>query len=152
MTTHTLYLLRGLAVWCVIILAESLHGTAREIWLKPLVGDFRARQIAFFSGMALILTMALIFVRWMRTESKQQLLQVGCLWMVLTLLFEFSLGLFVLNYSWERMLDDYNLLRSGLMGLGLVWLLLAPMLAARLREIMTTNNRGMTQEFKQELK
>jgi hypothetical protein len=56
-TSH--YLLRGLAVWGVMILAEPLHGTARELWLKSLVGDFRARQIAFFTGMALILTMAL---------------------------------------------------------------------------------------------
>lgn len=127
------YLLRGLAVWGVIILAESLHGTARELWLKPLVGDFRARQIAFFTGMAMILTIAVCFVRWLRAESPAQLLHVGALWMGLTLLFEFALGLFVLGYSWARMWEDYNLLRGGLMGLGLLWLLFVPRLAARLR-------------------
>lgn len=130
------YLLRGFVVWLVIIVAESLHGTARELWLKPLVGDFRARQIAFFSGMALILIVALLFVRWLRTESKQQLLHVGLLWAVLTLLFEFSLGLFVLGYSWQRMWEDYNLLRGGLMGLGLVWLIFVPQLAAKLRKVV----------------
>lgn len=127
------YLRRGFAVWCVIILAESLHGTAREIWLKPLVGDFRARQIAFFSGMVLILTIALLFVRWLHAASKQQLLKVGLLWMVLTLMFEFSLGLLVLKYSWQRMWQDYNLAQGGLMGLGLLWMLCAPSLAASLR-------------------
>ncbi len=127
------YLRRGFAVWCVIILAESLHGTAREIWLKPLVGDFRARQIAFFSGMVLILTIALLFVRWLRAASNQQLLKVGLLWMVLTLMFEFSLGLLVLNYSWQRMWQDYNLAQGGLMGFGLLWMLFAPRLAASLR-------------------
>lgn len=130
------YLLRGFVVWLVIIVAESLHGTARELWLKPLVGDFRARQIAFFSGMALILIVALLFVRWLRTESKQQLLHVGLLWAVLTLLFEFSLGLFVLGYSWQRMWEDYNLLRGGLMGLGIVWLIFVPQLAAKLRKVV----------------
>ena len=133
MNTTSHYILRGLAVWGVIILAESLHGTARELWLKPLVGDFRARQIAFFTGMALILTIALLFVRWMRAENSQQLLQIGCLWMVLTLAFEFTLGLLVFGYSWARMWEDYNLLKGGLMGLGLLWLLFAPLLAARLR-------------------
>ena len=127
------YLLRGFAVWCVIIMAESLHGTARELWLKPLVGDFRARQIAFFSGMALILTIALVFVRWLHTESQLQLLKMGLLWLVLTLAFEFSLGLFVLGYSWERMWEDYKLLKGGLMGLGLIWLIFAPWLATMAR-------------------
>lgn len=120
-------------MWGIIILAESIHGTVREIWVKPLVGDFRARQIAFFTGMALILLIAWLFVRWLCAESYSQLWQIGCLWMLLTLAFEFTLGLFVLGYSWERMWEDYNLERGGLMGLGLLWLLCAPILAARLR-------------------
>lgn len=130
------YLLRGFIVWLVIIVAESLHGTARELWLKPLVGDFRARQIAFFSGMVLILVVALLFVRWLRAESNRQLLHIGLLWAVLTLVFEFSLGLFVMGYSWQRMWEDYNLLRGGLMGLGLVWLIFVPQLAAKIRQIV----------------
>lgn len=140
------YLLRGFAVWCVIILAESLHGTARELWLRPLVGDFRARQIALFSGMALILMIALAFARWLQAESQQQLWQIGWLWLVLTLVFEFSLGVFVLGYSWERMWADYNLLKGGLMGLGLVWLLFAPLLAARWRGTSAKNHSELTQQ------
>ncbi|MFN7928007.1 MAG: hypothetical protein U0Y68_08670 [Blastocatellia bacterium] len=111
-------------------MAESLHGTARELWLRPLVGDFRARQIAFFSGMALILALALIFVRWMRAGNFRQWLVVGIFWMLLTATFEFGLGLWVMGYSWARMWEDYNLARGGLMGLGLLFLLLAPSLAA----------------------
>ncbi len=138
------YLLRGFVVWLVIIVAESLHGTARELWLKPLVGDFRARQIAFFSGMALILLVALLFVRWLRAESQRQLLHVGLLWALLTLVFEFALGLIVLGYSWRRMGEDYNLARGGLMGLGVIWLLFAPLLAARLRGLITPKQREVT--------
>lgn len=126
------YLLRGFAIWLVIIFAESLHGTVREIWLRPLVGDFRARQIAFFSGMTLILIIALLFTRWLRATSWRQLLAVGASWLALTLAFEFALGVLVLGYSWERMLEDYNLMKGGLMGLGLLWLLIAPWLASRL--------------------
>lgn len=137
-TTNTYgYLARGLVIWVVIIFAESLHGTARELWLKPLVGDFRARQIAFFSGMALILALAWLFVRWLRAANTQQLLHIGLLWMVLTLLFEFALGMFVLGYTWERMWQDYNLPAGGFMGLGLLWLLFAPLLAAHIRGIET---------------
>lgn len=129
------YLRRSIVVWFVIIFAESLHGILRVAWLQPLVGDFRARQIAFFSGLALILTITLLFIRWLRAETRRKLLAVGWLWLALTLTFEFVLGVFVLGYSWPRMLEDYNLMRGGLMGLGLLFLLCAPLLAARLRGV-----------------
>ncbi len=126
-------LLRGLAVWGVIILVESLHGTVRELWLRPLLGDFHARQISVFTAMTLILMVSLIFARWLRATQKRQLLAVGAFWALLTVAFEFGLGRFVLKYSWTRLLEDYNLARGGLMGLGLLFLFFAPWLAAKLR-------------------
>ena len=134
MTNNTVYLRRGLAVWCVIILAESVHGLARELWLKPLVGDFRARQLAVFTGMVLILLLAWLFTHWVCAQSRRQLLKVGGLWVALTLAFEFGLGRFGLGYSWERMLEDYNLFKGGWLGLGLLFMFFAPLLAARFRE------------------
>lgn len=59
------------------------------------------------------------------------------MWAILTLLFEFGLGLFVLNYSWERMLEDYDVPRGGLMGFGLLFMVVAPYLAAKLRALKT---------------
>ena len=47
-------------------------------------------------------------------------------------LFEFGLGHFVMNYSWEQMLKDYDVSRGGLMGFGLIFMLFAPWLAAKL--------------------
>ncbi len=126
---------RGFVVWLVIILAESLHGAARVAWLQPMVGDFRARQIAFFTGLAIILTIAVAFIRWIGATSRNQLLLVGWLWMALTFSFEIGLGRLVMRLSWERILSDYDLSRGGLMIFGLIFLLFAPMLAARLRGI-----------------
>ena len=42
--------LRAFLVWLLIIAIESVHGTLRVLFLQPLVGDFRARQIAVFTG------------------------------------------------------------------------------------------------------
>jgi hypothetical protein len=128
-----MYLLRAFAVWLVIMLVESAHGTLRELFLAPLVGDFRARQLAVFTGSLLILGVAYLCVRWIRAGSTARLLAVGLLWLFLTLSFEFGLGLFVLGYSWERVAEDYDLSRGGLMPFGLVLLTLAPLIAARLR-------------------
>ncbi|NJR48367.1 MAG: hypothetical protein HC780_01245 [Leptolyngbyaceae cyanobacterium CSU_1_3] len=128
-------LLRGFIVWLVIIFAEFLHGTARIIWLEPLVGDFRARQISVFTGSVMILAIALIFIRWIRATSAAQLLQVGLLWLVLTVGFEILLGRLVMQLSWQRILSDYNLLQGGLMPIGLLILTLGPILAAKLKRL-----------------
>ncbi|MBD2081566.1 hypothetical protein [Leptolyngbya sp. FACHB-17] len=49
--------------------------------------------------------------------------------------FEIVLGRFILGYSWERIAADYNLFQGGLMLMGLILLLLAPWIAAKLRPI-----------------
>ena len=56
--------LRALLIWLLIIAVESLHGTARQLWLAPCVGDFRARQLAVFTGCLLIFTLAWLTIRW----------------------------------------------------------------------------------------
>lgn len=124
---------RSVIVWLAIVAAESLHGTLRRLFLEPAVGDFRARQIGVFTGAAIVFAIACVFVRRLRAENAKQLLAVGFIWLILTAGFEFGLGRFVLNYSWERLLSDYNLAAGGLMPLGLVVLTLSPLLAARWR-------------------
>ncbi len=129
-----MYLLRAFLVWLLIIFAESVHGTLRQIFLVPAIGDFSARRIAFFTGMLLIFLIAWLYVRWIRAENVKQLLLVGLLWAGLTLLFELGLGFFVLNYSSERILEDYDVSRGGLMAFGLAYMIFAPFLAAKIRE------------------
>jgi hypothetical protein len=128
-----MYIARAFLVWLIIIVAESVHGALRQAFLAPLVGDFPARRIAFFVGMLLIFLIAYLFVRWIRAENAKQLFAVGGMWAVLTLLFEFGLGFFVFGYSRERMFEDYDLSRGGLMGFGILFLIFAPVLAARLK-------------------
>ena len=138
-----MFLLRAFAVWLLIIFAESVHGTLRQIFLAPLVGDFTARRIAFFVGMLLIFGIAYFFIRWICAENAKQLFAVGLMWMVLTTLFEFGLGRFVLNYSSERMFEDYDLSRGGLMGFGLLFMIFAPYFAEKLRGVKTRKTVGI---------
>lgn len=125
--------LRGLAIWVIIILAESLHGIARTLLLEPYVGDYKARQIAVFTGSAVILAIAVLFVQWLRAKNASELILVGVLWLCLTVAFEILLGRGILKYSWERMASDYNLFKGGLLPIGLLILTLSPLLAAKLR-------------------
>ncbi len=128
--------LRGIAVWLVILLAESLHGTARRLWLEPRLGDFPARQVSVFTGSLIIFTITFLFIRWIRASRIGQLIGLGLMWLVLTVGFEMALGRLVLGLSWERILSDYNVRQGGLMIFGLLILTLSPLLAARARKVI----------------
>jgi hypothetical protein len=124
---------RALAVWFVIIAAESLNGTLRTLYLAPVIGDFPARRIGVLVAIALIFVITFAFTHWMGGRTRAQLLGIGLLWVVLTVLFEFALGRGVLHYDWSRMLSDYDLSRGGLMAFGLLAMAFTPLLAARIR-------------------
>jgi hypothetical protein len=126
--------LRSIAIWLIFIIIESLNGTIRTLWLVPIVGDLWAHQISFVTGSLLILTISTIFVRWLNATSLAQLMSVGILWMLLTVVFEVSLGRWAFGYSWIQIAADYNLLQGRLMSLGLVLLVLAPLIATKIRD------------------
>lgn len=128
-----MYIFRALAVLLLIIFAESVHGTLRRLFLMPLVGDFTARRISFFVAILLIFLITYFFIRWINAPTLKSLFGIGLMWLILMTAFEFGLGIFVMNYSWERMLVDYDLRRGGLMVFGLIFMAFAPYLATKLR-------------------
>lgn len=123
---------RATLAWMLIILAETLHGMAREVFIAPVLGDLRARQLGVFVGCVLIFVIAWLTSRWLGARSRRTQLQVGAFWVAMTLAFEFALGR-VLGASWDRILEDYNPARGGFMILGMAFLFLAPLLAATWR-------------------
>lgn len=126
--------LRAIVVWLLLMVAEIVHGIARTLLLAPVVGDFRARQLAVFSGSLLILLISSLTIRWLRVGTRR-LVAVGILWVLLTLAFEVSVGRVILDYSWDRLASDYNVRQGGLLPIGLTFMAMSPLLAARLRGV-----------------
>jgi hypothetical protein len=128
-------LAKTLLTWLVLLVAEFLHGTLRVIFLVPRVGDLRSRQIGVFTGSLLILVVVYSFIPWFGRLSTRTLLAIGFVWLILTVLFEFAMGIFLFHFPLSRMLEDYNILKGGLFPLALVFLFFSPLLAARLRHL-----------------
>ncbi len=130
-----MFTLRSLAIWLLIISAEFVHGILRTLFLEPLIGDFQARQISVFVGSLIILTIAYFSVQWIRAKNIQSLIVVGLIWLILTLMFEISLGRFVFGFSWKKIMSDYDISKGGLLPFGLIILTLSPLIAYKLRGI-----------------
>jgi hypothetical protein len=127
-------LVRAVMVWLLLIGVETVHGILRPIFLAPLVGDLSARGITVFTGSLLILIVAGLTVRWIRASGKRQLLLVGLIWVILTMLFEVALGRWVLDLPWERIYEDYDLRNGGFLGLGMLFMFFSPLLASQFRK------------------
>jgi hypothetical protein len=132
-------LTRALLAWLALIAVEFVHGILRTLYLAPILGDFRARQIGVFIGSALILLMAYLLVGWLRAPDTRALLQIGALWVALTLSFEFLFGHFAFGRSWASLAEDYDLRQGGLLSFGMIVLGLAPWIASRIYSRKSTH-------------
>jgi hypothetical protein len=123
-------------VWFALMGAEFVHGIVRAIWLVPVVGDFRSRQIGVFTGTILNLSIAVLFIRWIHPTRIADAITVGVLWLVLTVMFDIGFGRAVMQASWQLIGSDYDLSHGGLLPIGLVLLALAPLITARIRQVL----------------
>lgn len=128
-----MFLFRALLVWLVIVGIETVHGILRSLLLMPVVGDFRARQISVLTGSLLIFGVACILIDWIQAKTSKQLILVGVMWVLFTVIFEIVLGRLILGLSWNRITEDYDLSQGGLLGFGLLFMAAAPLLAQLLR-------------------
>jgi len=104
----------------------------RALFLVPLVGDRTARQIGVPVGSLLVFAVAYLCVRWIAAGTTAQLLDIGLLWVVLTVLFEIGLGRLVLELPWDRHHRGPRPSPWRLPGLGLSFMAVSPLLAARI--------------------
>ena len=121
---------RAALTWMLIMLAETGHGALREVFIAPLIGGLRARQLGVLVGSLLVLLIAWLCSRWLQASTRRSQWAVGAFWVALTVVFEFTLGR-AMGLDWSRLLSDYNPAQGGFMLVGLVVMFLAPMLTRR---------------------
>ena len=112
--------------WLLLFVVMFANGTIRVVILQPQLGEDRARQLASLSGVALVLIVSRLFVRYAPEARSSQLLRVGVAWLASTVAFEFVFGKFVSGQSWSALLADYNIMRGRLWSLILVSVCLGP--------------------------
>jgi hypothetical protein len=121
---------RAVLVWMLMMLAETGNGVVREVFIAPVIGATRARQLGVLVGCAVIFIIAWLTERWMNARTRREQLEAGALWVGLTLIFEVALAR-ATGAGWSRIFSDYNPMRGGLMLFGLAFMFVTPMLTRR---------------------
>lgn len=124
-------MMRGVAVWVLIMLIETLHGVLRGLFLAPHVGEETASRIGWPVGLALVFLVSLLTIRWTGITGASSLLRLGAVWALLTVGFELLIGVL-------RGLDQAQLLaaldpRTGSIPYSAIVMFLAPLMADRFR-------------------
>lgn len=125
-------LTRSFSVWLAIIAAETMNGAIREVIITPVVGGSVAKSISFGTAILLITAITFFCVRWISASNVAELISVGVLWALLTLVFEIAISRGVAGLSWNQVLADFNPFIGGLMSLGLIFLVFIPLISYRI--------------------
>jgi hypothetical protein len=126
---------RVVGIWLTLMAVESIHGVLRRLFLEPLLGDLRARQVSVFTGAVLIALVFWFTIKWLGPLPVKRWWQLGLLWLVMTLAFEIGLGR-AAGLSWDRIASDFDLRRGGLLGIGMLVILVAPRILAHRRGLI----------------
>lgn len=125
---------RGLLVWLLIMLVETIHGVLRSVLLVPRFGEEAAAGIGWPVGALLVLALSYAFIHWTRLSGGPALVRLGAIWAALTLLFEIAIGL-LRGFDTGRIAAEINPAAGGTMLYSIALMFFAPLIADWLRRL-----------------
>jgi hypothetical protein len=121
-------MLHYLLAWIPMLLIAIGNGALRQAVFAKIMPELRAHQLSTLIGAVLIGVFIWLVVHTWPPASELQAIIIGLVWLLLTVAFEFFMGLILLKQPLAKVLGDYDLLAGRVWGLFLVWLTLAPWL------------------------
>ena len=121
--------LYALGIWFILVVAAILNGAFRESFITSKVGEQVGHVISTVIFICVILVVTYLFLSNLKINyTKTDLLLIGALWLILTILFEFVFGHYVMGHSWNRLFADYNILKGRVWSFVLLTTFIAPLL------------------------
>ncbi len=109
------------------------NGALRQLTFAKVMSEPRAHQLSSLIGAMFMGLFIWFIVHIWPPSSGHKALLVGVIWLVLTVAFEFFMGLVLEHRPLAQVLDQYNLFAGRVWILFLSWITLAPWLFLRLQ-------------------
>jgi len=122
MKTLTLYAVS----WIGMVVLAILNGAVREKTYGPFMQELSAHHLSTFIGLIVFGLYIWALTGIYPIESSIQAVLIGGMWVIMTILFEFIFGHFVMRHPWSKLFHDYNLLKGRVWVLVLIWTAIAP--------------------------
>jgi hypothetical protein len=121
-------MLRYLVAWFPMLALAIANGALRQATYGKRIPELRAHQLSTAIGAAVFGVYIGFVIRAWPPVSTQQALQVGLLWLALTIAFEFFMGLVLARRPLDQVLRDYDVTRGRVWVYLLLWITVAPVL------------------------
>jgi len=126
-------LTRYVLAWLPMLVIAVANGALRQVTFGKVMPELHAHQLSTVIGSVLEGLFVWFVIRKWPPSSSRHALRIGLVWLVLTVAFEFFMGLVLARRPLPDVLHDYNLLAGRVWVLFLVWLTFAPWVFFRLR-------------------
>jgi len=125
-------LIKILLYWLPMIVLAFANASLREFVLVKYYSVQRSQQLSTLSLILLCSIYLWYTIPLMNLQTTMEAMIAGFSWMVLTILFEFAMGL-ITHKSWPVMVENYNISKGKLWPLFLLSLLFMPLIILILR-------------------
>jgi len=122
------YLVFSLA-WFLLLVIAIINATIREKLYAKKIGDLRAHQLSSIIFILIIFIISFLLFKIPNLGYQiNDLFIMGGIWTIMTILFEFIFGHYIMKHSWKTLFKDYNIFKGRLWVLVLAAEFFAPIL------------------------
>jgi len=124
--------LKSFGIWLILAVSAIVVATFRVSVLLPQFGEQTAHQLGTILYLIVQFIIIYLFIRKIRIKDVKTLLGIGFFWLVITIIFEFVFGHFVMGHPWQKLFADYNLFNGRLWVLVLINNLFSPLISGKI--------------------
>jgi len=124
--------LKSLGIWFTLTSSAIIVATFRVGILLPQFGEQSAHQIGTIIFLVVQFVIIFFFNKKMKITETRTLLSIGIIWVVLTIIFEFVFGHYVMGHFWQKLFADYNIFNGRLWILVLINNITAPLISGKI--------------------
>jgi hypothetical protein len=127
-------MIRYVFAWIPMLFIAVANGALRQFTFARVMSEPHAHQLSTLIGSVCIGAFIWFIIRTWPPSSSRQALLIGLFWGLLTVAFEFFMGLALQHLSLQKVLHEYNILAGRVWSLFLIWLVMAPWFFFRIRK------------------
>lgn len=132
MSKNFIIYLKAFVMWLILAIAAIILAIFRNGVILPSLGEQTAHQLGTLIFLLVQFSIIFFYIKLSKLKETETALSIGIFWLILTIIFEFLFGHYVIGRPWEKLFADYNILKGRLWVLVLINNVVAPILSSKL--------------------
>jgi len=128
-------LFKSLLIWFSLLILAILNGGIRNIVITPLIGENISKPLSGFTLCCLIFIVSLLFIPKLGKGLKKTYIQMGILWVLLTIIFETIISL-IEKIPLNKIINAYNITTGDLWLIVVIFIGFIPIIIAKIKRII----------------